>query len=73
MNAAREALRDAGFRVEPFRPAALELLRKLWWKLFVVCGAMFYAPAIRDKEKQLSPIFSEFLDIAASAAPLTAA
>jgi Asp-tRNA(Asn)/Glu-tRNA(Gln) amidotransferase A subunit family amidase len=73
VNAAAEALRNAGFRVEPFRPATLELLRKLWWKLFVGCGAMFYAPAIRGKEKQLSPIFSEFLGIAASAPPLTAA
>jgi len=59
-------LREAGFRVEAFRPRTLELLRKLWWKFFVRCGAMFYAPAIRGKESQLSPIFREFLEIAAS-------
>jgi len=70
---AADVLRDAGFRVEPFRPATLELLRKLWWKLFVGCGAMFYAPAIRGKEKHLSPIFNEFLAIAASVPQLTAA
>ena len=72
VNAAAAALRDAGFRVEPFRPGILELLRKLWWKLFVQCGAMFYAPAIRGKERLLSPIFDEFLAIAASAKPLDA-
>ncbi len=70
VNAAAAVLRDAGFRVEPFRPGILELLRKLWWKLFVQCGAMFYAPAIRGKERLLSPIFKEFLAIAASAKPL---
>ena len=63
-------LRDAGFRVEPFRPRTLELLRQLWWKFFVRCGAMFYQPAIRGKESQLSPIFSEFLSIAAVDGPL---
>ncbi len=73
VNAAAAALRDAGFRVEPFRPRTLEQLRKLWWKFFVQCGAMFYAPAIRGKEHHLSPIFNEFLDIAASAPPLTGA
>jgi len=72
VQAAAQALREAGFRVEPFRPATLELLRKLWWKFFVQCGAMFYAPAIRGKEHQLSPIFKEFLEIAAAAPPFTA-
>jgi amidase len=69
---AATALREAGFRVEPFRPSTLELLRKLWWKFFVQCGAMFYAPEIRGREEELSPIFTEFLGIAASAQPLTA-
>jgi len=64
------ALRGAGFRVEPFRPKTLELLRKLWWKFFVRCGAMFYQPAIRGKESQLSPIFREFLEIASADGPM---
>ena len=55
VQAAAAALRDAGFRVEPFRPRTLELLRKLWWKFFVQCGAMFYEPEIRGREHQLSP------------------
>jgi amidase len=33
---------------------------------------MFYAPEIRGREDQLSPIFAEFLAIAAGAPPLTA-
>jgi amidase len=72
VQAAAAALRDAGFSVEPFRPSTLELLRKLWSKFFVQCGAMFYAPAIAGKEHRLSPIFSEFLGIAEGPPPLTA-
>ena len=64
VQAAAGALRDAGFRVEPFRPRTLEQLRKLWWKFFVQCGAMFYAPEIRGRARKLSPIFKEFLEIA---------
>jgi amidase len=64
------ALRDAGFRVEPFRPQTLELLRQLWWKFFVRCGAMFYQPTIHGKEDQLSPVFREFLSISAKDGPL---
>jgi amidase len=72
VQAAVEVLRSAGFRVEPFRPRSLEPLRTLWWKFFVQCGAMFYEPDIRGRRDQLSPIFSEFLGIAESVAPLTA-
>ena len=72
VQAAAAALRDAGFRVEPFRPRTLELLRKLWWKFFVQCGAMFYEPDIRGWREQLSPIFSEFLGFAEAVPPLTA-
>jgi Asp-tRNA(Asn)/Glu-tRNA(Gln) amidotransferase A subunit family amidase len=72
VRAAAAALRDAGFRVEPFRPQTLELLRKLWWKFFVQCGAMFYAPEIRDRREQLSPIFSEFLGFAEALPPISA-
>jgi Asp-tRNA(Asn)/Glu-tRNA(Gln) amidotransferase A subunit family amidase len=72
VNAAAGALRDAGFRVEPFRPSVLEPLRKLWWTFFVQCGAMFYEPEIRGKEERLSPVFKEFLSIAEASGPLTA-
>lgn len=73
VNAAADVLREAGFRVEPFRPRTLEQLRRLWTKFFVQCGAMFYEPTIRGKQAQLSPIFQEFLSIAEAAGPLTAA
>ena len=72
VNDAARALRKAGFRVEPFRPRTLEPLRKLWWKFFVQCGAMFYEPEIRGKHGKLSPIFKEFLGIAEAAGPLSA-
>jgi amidase len=72
VQAAAAALRDSGFRVEPFRPGTLELLRKLWWTFFVQCGAMFYEPAIRGKRGQLSPIFKEFLGFSEALPPLTA-
>jgi Asp-tRNA(Asn)/Glu-tRNA(Gln) amidotransferase A subunit family amidase len=71
VNAAAEALRNAGFRVEPFRPRTLEQLRKLWWTFFVQCGAMFYEPEFRGRRDKLSPIFREFLDIADNTGPLT--
>ncbi len=72
VQAAAAALREAGFRVEPFRPRTLEPLRQLWWKFFVRCGAMFYAPAIRGREQHLSPIFNEFLGFSEALPPLTA-
>jgi len=72
VQAAAAALRSAGFRVEPFRPRTLELLRQLWWKFFVQCGALFYAPAIRNQEYKLSPLFREFLGFTKAELPLTA-
>jgi amidase len=72
VNAAAATLRDAGFRVEPFQPRTLEVLRKLWWRFFVQCGAMFYEPEIRGRHHELSPIFKEFLAIAESEPALTA-
>ena len=71
VNDAARALRADGFRVERFRPRTLEPLRKLWWKFFVQCGAMFYEPEIRGKRGKLSPIFNEFLGIAEAAGPLS--
>ncbi len=74
----RQAVRDAatalkhqGFTVRRYRAERLEELRELWWKFFVQCGAMFYAPMIRGHEQELSPIFRNFLEIADSLPPLT--
>jgi Asp-tRNA(Asn)/Glu-tRNA(Gln) amidotransferase A subunit family amidase len=71
VNAAADALRSSGFRVEPFRPRTLEQLRKLWWTFFVQCGAMFYEPEIRGRRDKLSPLFCEFLAISDKTGPLS--
>ena len=73
VQAAATVLREAGFNVEPFRPQTLEALRKVWRTFFVQCGARFYATTIAGREDELSPIFREFLGIAAGAPQLTAA
>lgn len=72
VQSAAQALREAGFRVEPFRPRTLERLRKLWWTFFVQCGAMFYAPTVGGKRDRLSPIFTQFLEMAEALPPLSA-
>jgi Asp-tRNA(Asn)/Glu-tRNA(Gln) amidotransferase A subunit family amidase len=69
---AAAALERRGFAVRRFRPESLEAARKLWWKFFVQCGAMFYASTIRRREEELSPIFQGFLSIARVEAPLSA-
>jgi len=53
---AAEALRSAGFQVEPFRPEGLEEARQLWWKYFVVAGGMLLRPMFNGRESDLSPI-----------------
>jgi Asp-tRNA(Asn)/Glu-tRNA(Gln) amidotransferase A subunit family amidase len=68
---AAEALRNQGFRVEPYRPQALEAARKLWWTLFVRCGAMLLEPQMLHHEELMSPTFRNFLDIAHTDPPLT--
>ncbi len=57
---AAEALRRAGFQVEPFRPEGLEQARQLWWKLFGIAGGMVLGPMIKGREAELSPILQEF-------------
>jgi Asp-tRNA(Asn)/Glu-tRNA(Gln) amidotransferase A subunit family amidase len=66
------ALQRQGFRVQSFRPRFLEQARRLWTIFFVQCGAMFYEPTIRGHEHELSPIFRDFLAIAAAQEPLSA-
>jgi len=75
----RQAVRDVaaalerqGFKVAPFRPSSLEAARRLWHIFFVQCGAMYYAPTIAGREKELSPVLRNFLEIANAQSPLTA-
>jgi Asp-tRNA(Asn)/Glu-tRNA(Gln) amidotransferase A subunit family amidase len=57
---AAEALRRAGFRVEPFRPDGLEQARRLWWQFFGVAGGMLLEPMTSGREADLSPMLKQF-------------
>jgi Asp-tRNA(Asn)/Glu-tRNA(Gln) amidotransferase A subunit family amidase len=57
---AAEALRHAGFQVDPFRPEGLELARQLWWKFFGVAGGMLLGPMTKGREADLSPMLKQF-------------
>jgi amidase len=61
LRTAAEALRSAGFQVERFQPEGLEEARQLWWKFFVVAGAMLIRPMFKHRESDLSPILKQFL------------
>jgi Asp-tRNA(Asn)/Glu-tRNA(Gln) amidotransferase A subunit family amidase len=63
---AAEALRSAGFQVEPFQPEGLEEARQLWHKFFVVAGAMLLRPMFKESDADLSPILKDFLESAAT-------
>ena len=69
---AAEALRAAGFQVEPFRPKGLEKARDLWWKFFGIAGGMLLGPMVRGREDELSPILKEFNSWVAAEKPHTA-
>ena len=69
---AAEALRRAGFQVQPFHPAGLEEARQLWKKFFVVSGGMLIRPMFRGREHELSPILKQFLEWYAAEPQLTA-
>jgi Asp-tRNA(Asn)/Glu-tRNA(Gln) amidotransferase A subunit family amidase len=59
---AAEALRRAGFQVDPFQPVGLEEARQLWHKFFVVCGGMLLKPLFKENDPDLSPILKQFLE-----------
>jgi Asp-tRNA(Asn)/Glu-tRNA(Gln) amidotransferase A subunit family amidase len=70
--AAAEALRGAGFEVEPFRPEGLEEARVLWKKFFVTAGGMLIRSMFHGREHDLSPTLKQFLEWSAAESPLTA-
>jgi Asp-tRNA(Asn)/Glu-tRNA(Gln) amidotransferase A subunit family amidase len=77
--ATRQAVQDAarslqkqGFKLQPFRPQALEEARQLWWKFFVRGGAMLLEPLVKGRHSDLSPTFLDFLSIAHREPPLSA-
>jgi amidase len=63
---AAEALRSAGFHVEPFRPVGLEEARRLWHKFFVVAGGMMLRPLFKGRDADVSPILKQFLEWSAA-------
>jgi Asp-tRNA(Asn)/Glu-tRNA(Gln) amidotransferase A subunit family amidase len=60
VRAAAEALRCAGFEVEPFRPEGLESARTLWWQFFGIAGGMLLRPLTKGRDADLSPILKQF-------------
>jgi amidase len=61
-----EALRRAGFHVEPFRPDGLEDARRLWKKFFVKVGGMLIDPMFAGREQDISPTLKQFLEWSAA-------
>ena len=61
VRAAAEALKRAGFVVEPFRPEGLEQARQLWWQFFGIAGGMLLQPMTKGRETDLSPILKQHL------------
>ena len=68
---AAEALRRAGFQVEPFRPQGLEDARQLWKKFFVKAAGMLIDPMFLGREQDQSPILRQFLGWSRNQAELT--
>jgi Asp-tRNA(Asn)/Glu-tRNA(Gln) amidotransferase A subunit family amidase len=63
---AAEALRSAGFQVDPFPPEGLEEARRLWHTFFVVAGGMMLRPMFKAGDADLSPILKQFLEWSAA-------
>ena len=68
---AAEALKQAGFQVEPFRPEGLEQARQLWWQFFGIAGGMLLRPMTKGREADLSPILKQHLNRVATEPPHT--
>ena len=60
---AAEALRRAGFHVEPFRPDGLEHARQLWWNLFGIAGGMVLGPMTQGRESEIGPLLKQFSEL----------
>lgn len=75
------ALKRDGFPVSPFTPlapdgpghpaAGLTEARELWWNIFGRAGTMIFRPLVTGREGELSPLFKEYLDLAAAGGPLS--
>ena len=63
---AADALRHAGFQVEPFRPEGLEEARILWKKFFVKMGGMLIRPMFDGREQDANPMLKQYLEWSAA-------
>jgi len=68
---AAQALRDAGFTVEPFRPEGLEEARQLWRVLFIEGAAMLLRKAYANREEDMYSIVREIVAAAGASPALT--
>jgi Asp-tRNA(Asn)/Glu-tRNA(Gln) amidotransferase A subunit family amidase len=66
---AAEALKRAGFEVEPFRPEGLEQARQLWWQFFGIAGGMLLRPMTKGREADLTAILKQHLSQVATEPP----
>jgi Asp-tRNA(Asn)/Glu-tRNA(Gln) amidotransferase A subunit family amidase len=71
VHTAAEALRKAGFQVEPFRPNGLEEARELWKKFFVKVAGILIRPMFEGRSEDESPILKQFLLWSAAEPELT--
>lgn len=69
---AAQALRDAGFVVEAFRPEGLEEARRLWRVLFIDGVAMLLRKAYEKREADMYAIVREIIATADQSPALTA-
>jgi Asp-tRNA(Asn)/Glu-tRNA(Gln) amidotransferase A subunit family amidase len=66
-----QALSDAGFAVEEFRPDGLARARELWWNIFGRAGQLILGPMFAGREQELSPILRQFVQYVSWGPPLT--
>jgi Asp-tRNA(Asn)/Glu-tRNA(Gln) amidotransferase A subunit family amidase len=66
---AAEALKRAGFEVEPFRPEGLEQARQLWWQFFGIAGGMLLRAMTKGREADLTAILKQHLSQVATEPP----
>jgi Asp-tRNA(Asn)/Glu-tRNA(Gln) amidotransferase A subunit family amidase len=64
-------LAGQGFEIEPVRLSGLDRALELWWFFFGPIVARLFEPAVNGHEKELSPIFREYLHYAEPDSPVT--
>jgi len=69
---AADALKDAGYQTEAFRPDVLDRARELWFVIFVECSALLLRSMVSGREHEISSNLKEFMAMAAEYPPLTA-